>query len=115
MRDGINEPSDHRMVHLKQLVFKRHVALRVQAQTRPHDIDHSIPLLAQCIDDRRPRRRQRGLEHIAQHTEDRMEALEVLVISRVRVETPLDPSHEFGDDDQIDDQRRGEQLSLIHI
>ena len=80
---------------------------QILTNTSLHDIDQRTPLLRQRIHHRRPRRRQRSLEHVAQDTEDRVESLEVFGV--VVVFAPLDAREELRDEDQVDDQGGGEE------
>lgn len=98
---------------LKQLVLKRHIALRLQPNTSAEDIRERAALLRKRIHNGRSGRRQRGLKHVAQNTQHRMEALERGL--RLLVQLPLHTRHHLRHKDQINDQRRREQRVLTHI
>nr|POE47715.1 hypothetical protein CFP56_01046 [Quercus suber] len=88
--------------NLKQLVLERHVVLRLQSDASTHDVDERAALFGERVDDRGARRGQWGLEHVAEDAEDGVEAFVV----GLAVLAPLDAGHEFGDEDEIDDQGR---------
>lgn len=46
---------------LEQLVLESHVVFRLKTNTGAEDVDESISLLAQCVDDRCARRSKRCL------------------------------------------------------
>jgi len=56
----------HHSLHvqpLEQLVLKRHVILRLKANTRAEDVNQARALLSQRIDNRRTSRRKRSLQY----------------------------------------------------
>lgn len=99
------------MTQLEQLVLEGHVVLGLEADASPEDVDQSGPLLAEGVDDRSAGRRQGRLEHVAQHAENAVEALEVAVA----LGAPLDAGHELGNNDEVDDEGRRQQRVLAHV
>ena len=86
----------------EEFVLERHIILWLKADTSPHNIDESTPLLGQRVHDGRAGRRERSLEHVAQHAQDRVEALPLFLLAML---APLDPREELGDEHQVDDER----------
>ena len=95
-------------------MLQRHLRLRLQANTGTENIDQSRALLSQSIDYRSPRWGERGLEHIAKHAENTVEAF-VTAGSGSVISLPADASHQFGQDDQIDDQGRCQEGILANV
>src|ERR1700709_841233 len=63
--------------HLEQLVLQGHLRLGLETDAGTEDVDQSRTLLAQGVDDGGTRRGQGGLEHVAEHAQDAVEALVV--------------------------------------
>ena len=59
----------------EKLVLKRHVVLRLQADTSPHHVDECAPLLAEGVDDGCAGGCEWCLEHVAQDAEHGVEPL----------------------------------------
>jgi len=59
---------------------------------------------------------QRGFEHVAEDAQHALEALEVLGGHAIRGGSlPLDAGHHLSDQNQVDDQRRGEEGVLADV
>lgn len=116
-RSTMSKPHNDSRLALKQLVFKRHVALGLQADTGTEDIGQGSALLGQGVDDRGAGRGQWGLEHVAEDAED---AVEVGKLGRgggvaVGLGAPLDARHHLANEDEIDDEGRGQERVLADI
>lgn len=96
---------------LKQFVLERHVGLGLEADAGAEDVGQGAALLGQGVDDGRTGRGHRRLEHVA---EDAQDAVEALVVAR-GARPPLDARHHLGHDDQVDDQRRGQEGVLADV
>ena len=55
---------------LEQLVLKGHVRLRLKTNAGTEDVGQGSTLLGESVDNGSARRSQRGLEHVAEDTED---------------------------------------------
>lgn len=95
-------------------MLERHVRLRLKTNTSAENISQRGALLGQGIDHGCAGRGQRGLEHVAQHAQHAVEGL-VFAFGRFAVQLPLDAGHQLGDDDEVDDQRRGEEGVLADV
>jgi len=103
---------------LEKLVLQGHIRLGLKANAGAEDVSQGAALLGQGVDDGGPRRGQRGLEHVAEDAQDAMEALVLLgagIGGAGLSGLPLDAGHHFGDDDEVDDQRRGEEGVLADV
>jgi hypothetical protein len=101
---------------LEELMLKGHVRLGLEADAGAEDVGKSATLLGQGIDNGCARGSQGSLEHVAQDAQHTMERLEVLVaLGAGRLSLPLDARHHFGDEDQVDDQRRCEEGVLTDV
>ena len=102
--------------HLEKLVLEGHLRLGLEAHAGTEDVRQSRPLLAEGVDNRRSRRRQGGLEHVAQDAEHGVEALVLGGGGAVRRDSlPRHARHQLGDDAEINDQRRGEEGILADV
>jgi hypothetical protein len=95
---------------LKQLVLKSHVRLRLETNAGTEDVGQGTTLLSEGVDNRGSVRHERGLEHVRQDAENRVEALVLATLG-----LPGDAGHELGDEDEIDDERGGEEGVLAHV
>jgi len=91
-------------------VLERHIRLGVQTNAGTEDVGDGSTLFGQGVNDRGTGRRQRCLEHVA---EDAQHAVEALVL--VRAGLPLDARHHLGDEDEIDDERGGQEGVLADV
>ena len=95
---------------LEELVLEGHIALGLEADAGAEDVGESGALLGEGVDDGRAGWRQRCLEHVAQHAQNAVEALEAALRGGARRHlSPLDPRHHLRYEHQVDDQRRGEE------
>jgi hypothetical protein len=95
---------------LEKLMLKRHIILRLQTHASAEDVRESTSLLGKRIDNGRSVRHQRRLEHVRQDAQDGVESA---VLAAVRL--PGHAGHELGDEDEIDDQRGGEEGVLADV
>ena len=119
-------------VVLEHLMLQRHVGLRLKTDTSTEDIGQSATLLSQCVDDGRSRWCQGSLvsvslfiitgfkdtylQHVAQNTENTMEALIILSTRSITISSfPSDSSHHLGNDHEVNDQRRREKRVFTDI
>lgn len=101
---------------LEQLVLESHVVLRLEPNTSTEDVDQSTALLRKSVDDWSSRWGQWGLQHEAQDREDGVEVLEVLGGGTIGgCCLPLNAGEHLRQDDQINDQRRGQERVLANI
>ena len=96
-------------------MLQGHLGLWVETNASTEDVDESSTLLSQSVDNRSTWWRERSLEHVAEHTEDAVEASEVLAGSLSVASLPLDASEHLGDQDEVDDQWRCKQGVLANI
>jgi hypothetical protein len=94
----------------KQLVLQSHVRLWVKTETSAEDVCESSALLGKSIDDRSARWRKWSLEHVA---EDAQNAVEATIVAGLGL--PLDTSHHFSNEDEVDDQWRGEERIFADV
>lgn len=97
---------------LEQLVLKGHLRLGLETNASTEDVDKSGALLAQGVDDRGTGRGQGSLEHVAENTQD---AVEALVVFTLAVRLPADTGHHLGEHNQINDQGRGQKRVLTDV
>lgn len=101
---------------LEELVLKGHVRLGLKTDTGAEDVGQSRALLGKSVDNRSAGRSQRSLEHVAEHTQDAVEALVLSGGSSVsRRSLPLDTRHHLSNDDQVDDQGRSKERVLANV
>jgi hypothetical protein len=93
------------------LVFEQHVVIGRQAQARLEDVLDAGTLLGQSVDDRRVARHKRCLEQVRQGRHHGVEAL--VLGSRVVLER--DARQQLGQQDEIDDERSGQQRVLAGV
>lgn len=91
-------------------MLKRHVGLWLETDTGTEDVGEGTALLGEGVDNRGSVRHKRGLEHVRQDAENRVEALVLAALG-----LPGHAGHELGDEDEIDDQRRGEEGVLADV
>lgn len=98
-------------------MLKRHVRIGLQADTGTEDVRQCSALLGKCIDNGRAWRRERSLEHVGKDAEDAVEALE-LIVGALRaggLRLPLNTRHDLGHEDQVDNERRGQQRVFTNV
>src|ERR1700761_1751389 len=95
----------------EQLMLQRHIVLRLQTNTSTEDVDQRVTLLGKSVDHRSTRRRHGSLEHVAQHTQDAVEALPVFFA----MPAPLNASHQLRNDHKVNDERRSQQRVLADV
>ena len=78
---------------LEELVLEGHIALGLEADAGAEDVGESGALLSEGVDHGGAGRRERRLEHVAQHAQHAVEALEVVGRGRGRDAALLDPRH----------------------
>jgi len=61
---GKRRKSVRYVVNLEQLMLKRHITLRLQADTSTEDVRERPALLGKSVDDRGAGWGERGLEHV---------------------------------------------------
>ena len=88
---------------MESLDLQHHIILRRQADTSAKDILHGATLLGEGVDDGGARGNKRGLEHVAEDREDRVEWSIFRHVFRLVGYT----GHEFGKDREVNDQGRG--------
>lgn len=97
-------------------MFKSHVGLRLKTNASTEDVGQGGALLGKSVDNRSARGGQGSLEHVAEDTQDTVEALVLGGSSAVGGHgLPLDTRHHLGNDDQIDDQGRSEERVLTDV
>jgi hypothetical protein len=85
-------------------VLKSHVGLGFKTNTSTEDVGQGSALLSKSVDNGGARRGKRSLEHVAEDTQDTMEALILSGSSAIGGHgLPLDTRHHLGNDDQVDD------------
>lgn len=93
-------------MRLEKLVLQSHVVLRLETDTGTEDVGQGASLLSKSVDDWCSWRSQRSLEHVAEDAKHAVEVLEVLGRNAVVGSSlPLDTSHHFSNEDEINDQR----------
>ena len=97
-------------------MLESHLGLGLEADAGAEDVGQGRALLAEGVDDGRAGGRQRRLEHVAEDTEHRVEALVLGRSGTVGGDSlPRHARHDLGDDAEIDDQRRGEERVLADV
>lgn len=118
-------------------MLERHVRFGLQADAGAEDVGQGPALLGQGIDDGRARWRERGFEHVAQDGEDAVEGFVLLAAASsfsqlvavavavavggssagvgAGIGPPLNASHHFRDEHEIDDEGRGEKGVLTDV
>jgi hypothetical protein len=96
-------------------VLKGHVVLWLETDAGTEDVGEGRALLGESVDDGSTRRSERSLEHVAEHTEHAVEVVELGVAVLSCVGLPLDTGHHLSDEDQVDDQRRGQEGVLADV
>lgn len=97
-------------------MLESHVRLGLETNACTEDVGQSGALLGKRVDDGSSGRGQGSLEHVAQNTEDAVEALVLGSGGTVGGSSlPLDTGHHLGNDDQINDQGRGEEGVLADV
>lgn len=91
-------------------MLKRHVRLRLETDTGTEDVGEGTTLLSEGVDDRCAVGHERGLEHVRQDAENRVEALVLAALG-----LPRHARHELGDEDEVDDERGREERVLAHV
>jgi hypothetical protein len=90
---------------------EKEVALVLETQTRLEEHLQPIPLPRERVDDVGAGLDERGLEHVAQERQHRVERLELgLSLAAVR-----DAGEQLGEDGEVENERRGEEgvLALV--
>lgn len=101
---------------LEKLVLQSHVRFRLKTNASTEDVGQGSTLLGKSIDDGSTGRSQRSLEHVAENTQNAVEVLVLGGSSTVRGGSlPLDARHHLSNDDQINDQRRGQERVLANV
>ena len=101
---------------LKKLVLKSHVRLRLKTNAGAEDVGEGSALLGKSVDNGSARGGQGSLEHVAEDTQDAVEALVLSGGSTIRRDSlPLDTRHHLRNNDQVDDQRGSKQGVLADV
>lgn len=97
-------------------MLQGHIALWLETNAGTENVGQSTTLLSKSIDDGGSWRGQGSLQHVAEDAEDAVEVLEFLGGGTVvGLGLPLDTGHHLGDEDEIDDQRGGQERVLANI
>lgn len=103
-------------MQLEQLVLQSHVILWLETDTGAEDVGQGTSLLSKSIDDWGSRRGQWSLKHVAEDGEHAVEVSKLLSSSAIsRAGLPLDASHHFGNQDEVDDQWGSKQGVLTDV
>lgn len=94
----------------RQAVLERHVVLGREADGRAEDVHEGCALGRKGVHDGRARRHGRRLEHVREDGEDRVELL-----GRPPVEGEGDAREELCEQDEVEDERHGEERVLARV
>lgn len=94
---------------LEEPVFESHGGFRRQADTGTEDVGQRRSLLRQRIHHRSSGWRQWRLQHVAENAQDTVKVLIRRCGPVTVLGLPLYSCHHFGNQDEIDDERRGKE------
>ena len=93
--------------------LEKQIALALKPQTRLHKHLERVALASESIDDVRTGLDERCFEHVAEQAEDRVERRKLgRFVARSGNLTVLDAREEFGEDHEVEDQRRRKERVL---
>ena len=96
-------------------MFKGHVVLRLKTNAGAEDVGKSSTLLGECVDHGRTTGSEGSLEHVAEDAEHAVEAGVVSGAAISTVSLPLNTSHHFSDEHQVNDQGRSKKGVLADV
>ena len=97
-------------------MLKRHIILRLETDTSTENVGQGTSLFSKGIDHWSTWWGQWRLEHVAEDAKNAMEVLEIFGGDAIiGWSLPLDSGHHLGNQDKINDQRRGKEGVLADV